>query len=176
MPVAVSIAARTAPVPGHWPSGIGKLESRVAPINSAPRRTAWVATRSSSNTRSSCAATTTTSARVANGVWFTIRRPASATWSTSACEPTTYALPRPPLRSASVNCTAAPALSTSSSEAWNPSRHSLRTNPSGGWRTSLVRNRTDLLASRSAAIASAAPSIGSSPSQTHPSRSSRKWS
>ena len=47
-PVAVSIAARTAPVPGHGPSGIGKLESRVAPISSAPRSTAWVATFSSS--------------------------------------------------------------------------------------------------------------------------------
>ena len=40
-------------------------------------------------TRSSWAATTTTSARVANGVLLTIRSPASATWSTSAWEPTT---------------------------------------------------------------------------------------
>ena len=52
---------------------------------------------------------------------------------------------------------AAPTLSTSSSEAWKPRRQSLRTNPSGGWRTSLVRNRTDLPASRSAATASTAP-------------------
>ena len=89
MPVAVSIAASTAPVPGQGPSGIGKLESRVAPISSAPRSTAWVATFSSSNTKSSWAATTTTSARVANGVLLTILSPASATWSTSAWDPTT---------------------------------------------------------------------------------------
>ena len=41
------------------------------------------------------APTTTTSARVANCVRLTIRRPASATWSTSACEPITNAEPPP---------------------------------------------------------------------------------
>ena len=41
--LAVSTPASTAPVPGHGPSGIGKVASRVAPISSAPRRTAWVA-------------------------------------------------------------------------------------------------------------------------------------
>ena len=47
-PAAVSIAASTAPVAGHGPSGIGNVASRVAPISSAPRSTAWVAIRSSS--------------------------------------------------------------------------------------------------------------------------------
>ena len=46
-PAAVSTAASTAPVPGHGPSGIGKVGSRLAPISSAPRSTAWVAIRSS---------------------------------------------------------------------------------------------------------------------------------
>jgi hypothetical protein len=78
-PTAVSTAASTAPVPGQGPSGIGNTASRVAPIRSAPRRTAWVATLSSSNTKSSCPPTTTTSARVANCVPLTTRRPASAT-------------------------------------------------------------------------------------------------
>ena len=51
--------------------------------------------------------TTTMSARVANSVLFTIRSPASATWSTSACEPITNAAP-PVARSASTNWSAAP--------------------------------------------------------------------
>ena len=116
--------------------------------------------RSSRKSNSSWPPTTTTSARVANSVLFTIRMPASATWSTSACEPITNAAPRS-LRSASTNWSAAPHVTTSSTLAWKPSRQSLRTNSSGAWRTSLVRNAIPLPASRSAATASAAPSSAS---------------
>src|SRR3954451_18891739 len=75
-----------------------------------------------------------------------------------------------------MNCRAAPTLRTSFSEAWKPSRQSLRTKPSGAWRTSLVRNRTDLSASRRAATASTAPGTTSSPTHRQPSRSTSTWS
>ena len=89
-PTAVSIAASTAPVAGHGPSGIGNVASRVG-ADQLGAAAARPGRRSGSRRRSaaSCAPTTTTSARVANSVRLTIRSPASATWSTSACEPTT---------------------------------------------------------------------------------------
>ena len=62
-----------------------------------------------------------------------------------------------------MNWSAAPAVITSSSEAWKPSRHSLRTISSGLLPTSLVRKTIPLLASRRAASASVARSVGESP-------------
>ena len=83
----------------------------------------------------------------------------------------------PPVkRSASVNCSAPPIVTTSSSEAWKPSRQSLRTYSSVESCESLVTKATPLPAARRAATASTAPGVGSSPSQTQPSRSSRMWS
>ena len=78
-------ARRRCPATARRASGTSRRAS--APISSAPRSTAWVAIRSSSKSKSSWPPTTTTSARVANGVRLTIRSPASATWSTSACAP-----------------------------------------------------------------------------------------
>jgi len=46
-PAASSTAASTAPVPGHGPSGMGNVRSRLRPISSAPRITACAAILSS---------------------------------------------------------------------------------------------------------------------------------
>ena len=106
---------------------------------------------------------------------LTTRIPAAATWAISAREPTTNAAP-PSVRCASWYCSAAPTVSTSSSAARKPSRHSLRTKSSGACRASLVMKITPLPAARSAATASGARSVGASPTQTQPSRSSSTWS
>ena len=174
-PAASSTAASTAPVPGHGPSGMGNVRSRLRPISSAPRMTAWVPIFSSPEWRSSCPATTTRSAREANSVLLTIRMPAAATWSTTAWAPITNAAPRS-WRLASTNCSAAPDVTTSWAPAWNPRRQSLRTYSSGACRALLVRNAMPLPAARSAATASGAPSAARSPTQRQPSRSSRTWS
>src|SRR5207248_524177 len=71
-------------------------------------------------------ATTTTSASASRAVPLTTRMPASATWRKIACDPITYVVLRCPL-SASTYWSAAPAVTTSSSDAVSPSDHSLRT-------------------------------------------------
>ena len=175
-PTAVSTAASTAPVPGHGPSGIGKTASRVAPIRSAPRRTAWVATLSSSKTKSSCPPTTTTSARVANCVPLTTRRPASATWSTSAWEPTTNAVPPPgALGQGELHGGAdAEDLRQRRLEAEPPE---LADEPLRRV-AHVVGEEQDRLSRphASALTASTAPGSASSPTHRQPSRSSRMWS
>ena len=84
---------------------------------------------------------------------------------------------RPPrrLRAGEANG-ARPTVTTSSREAWKPRRHSLRTWSSSAWRPSLVTKARPLPAARSAATASGARGVGSSPTQRQPSRSSSTWS
>ena len=115
-PAAASTAARTAPVPGHGPSGIGNVRSRVSADQLGAAQHGLRGDRAARRSRSSSwPATTTTSAREANSVLLTIRSPASATWSTSACAPITNAAP-PPRARASRYCSAAPTVTTSSSD------------------------------------------------------------
>ena len=150
---------------GRWPSrsprarrrcratgrrASGTCASRVAPISSAPRSTACAAILSSSKSKPSWPPTTTTSAR--GGERRAVDDPQAGLGDV-----VDQRLRADDVRRAAAaalgqrgTARAAPTLSTSSSDAWKPSRHSLRTNSSGAWRTSLVRNRTDLPASRSA--------------------------
>jgi hypothetical protein len=72
--------------------------------------------------------------------------------------------------------TAREPVTPSTSDAWKPSRQSLRTYSSVPSWVSFVTNATPLPAARSAATASTAPDVASSPTQTQPSRSSRRWS
>ena len=174
MPVAYSTAATTAPVAGHGPSGIGKVASRLVHHNAAPFSAAWTAPLSSAKSRRSWPLTTTTSARSARSEPLRIRSPASLTWRWTAAEPMTKAVACPD--SASTCCRAPPAVTISSRAAWKPSRQSLRTKSSSPWRASLVTKVSRRPAARSAPTASTAFGVGSSPTQTQPSRSSRNVS
>ena len=107
---------------------------------------------------------------------FTIRRPASSTCRQIAAEPMTNAEPAPSRRSNRKRCRAPPTVTTSSSEAWKPSLHSLRTKSSPELRASLVTKATPLPAARSSATADTARGVALSPTQTQPSRSRRTWS
>src|ERR1019366_1234131 len=173
--VAYSIAATIAPVPGQGPLRVGKLRSRPVASISAPSSTARVAIRSSWKLKSSWPAITTISASAACSVPLTIRAPASDTCRKIAGAPITYVGMRG-RRSANTCWSAEPTVTISSSEARRPSAQSLRTYSSGVERASLVKNDTVLPALRSRSSAAGAWRVGTSPTQTQPSRSSRTCS
>jgi hypothetical protein len=88
-PVAVSTAARTAPEPGHWPSGIGNVRVAAEPdqLGAAQHRLGGDAQLAVVEALVVGDHDDVGAGREL-GV-LTIRRPASATWSTIACEPIT---------------------------------------------------------------------------------------